>query len=265
MTAEQSKHSRLLDALAQAIAANGTNQHIDRLIDVVAAEVPHDLVTVTRYSATRMPEFIRHRRFSEDMVRRYLETYYVFDPFYAAWRNERRRGVVPLRSLASDEVKRGLYMAEFLAESEICDEVGVLLNDGEDWCLGIFLDRKNKPFRMSEIDQLRQRLTVVDALHLLHLRTREPNLVGTGTASGRGTTPMREPAIPDNLWTELSKRERELVQLILAGHPTATIAKRLGIAVGTVKNHRGAIYRKLDVTTERELFLQFFQHSPRQN
>ncbi|TGQ88614.1 response regulator transcription factor, partial [Mesorhizobium sp. M1C.F.Ca.ET.204.01.1.1] len=30
--------------------------------------------------------------------------------------------------------------------------------------------------------------------------------------------------------------------------------------VGTVKNHRRRIYEKLDITTERELFLQFFQH-----
>jgi len=48
--------------------------------------------------------------------------------------------------------------------------------------------------------------------------------------------------------------------LILAGHPTANIAERLGITVGTVKNHRRRIYEKLDITTERELFLQFFQH-----
>ena len=50
------------------------------------------------------------------------------------------------------------------------------------------------------------------------------------------------------------------MQLVLAGHPTATIAERLGIIVGTAKNHRRRIYEKLDITTEQELFLQFFQH-----
>ena len=69
-----------------------------------------------------------------------------------------------------------------------------------------------------------------------------------------------EPSIPVGLWPELSQRERELVQLVLAGHPTANIAERLGITVGTAKNHRRRIYEKLDITTERELFLQFFQH-----
>jgi DNA-binding CsgD family transcriptional regulator len=55
-------------------------------------------------------------------------------------------------------------------------------------------------------------------------------------------------------------RERELVDLILAGHPSATIADRLRITLGTVKNHRRRIYDKLDITTERELFLQYFEH-----
>ena len=39
------------------------------------------------------------------------------------------------------------------------------------------------------------------------------------------------------------------------------LAARLGIASGTVKNHRARIYEKLDITTERELFLHFFHRS----
>ena len=48
------------------------------------------------------------------------------------------------------------------------------------------------------------------------------------------------------------------MQLVLSGYPTATIASKLGISVGTTKNHRRKIYQKLDITTERELFLQYF-------
>lgn len=124
--------------LAQAISATGTDRHVDRLIDMIGAVVPQNLITVTRYSATRKPEFVKHRGYSDEMVARYLDTYYVFDPFYAYWRLNRRAGIVPLKSLADDAPKRGRYIAEFLAQSEICDEVGILLEDGDDWCLGIF-------------------------------------------------------------------------------------------------------------------------------
>ena len=76
--------------LARAIAATGSDEHVDRLIDLIGADIHHDLVTVTRYSATKVPEFVKHRRFSDEMVRRYLADYYVFDPFYACWRRERQ-------------------------------------------------------------------------------------------------------------------------------------------------------------------------------
>ncbi|RFC66810.1 MULTISPECIES: helix-turn-helix transcriptional regulator [Mesorhizobium] len=249
---------RVWTALSGAIGAAGTDSHIDRLIDLIGADIEHDLVTVTRYSATKTPQFVKHRRFSNAMVERYLADYYAFDPFYAWWRRERKPGIVPLKALADDEVKRGQYIAGFLAKSEICDEVGILLADGGDWCLGIFLDRTERPFRDSEIALLNERFPAFAALQLRDLESRQPE----DRQSEPGMKPLSEPRIPDGLWPELSDRERQLVQLILAGHPSATIAQRLGITVGTVKNHRRRIYEKLDITTERELFLQFFQAGP---
>lgn len=251
------------EPLATAIAATGTERHVDCLIDLIGADIPHDLVTVTRYSATRMPEFVKHRRFSDEMVRRYLENYYVYDPFYAQWRLKRRLGIVPLKRLADAEMKRGQYIAEFLAQSQICDEIGILLEDGGDWCLGIFLDRSARPYRESEIAVLEQRFPVFAALHALDTKARRPDFMRTAAPEAAGASPRREPIIPEDLWPELSPREKELVQLILSGHPTATIAQRLAITVGTAKNHRRRIYEKLDITTERELFLQFFQSQAR--
>lgn len=260
---DEMRGTGIWDRLAAAIAAVGTDEHVDRLIDLIGTDVAHDLVTVTRYSATQTPEFVKHRRFSDVMVRRYLDIYHVFDPFYAHWRRERRLGVVPLRSLADDEVKRGQYMAGFLAQSEILDEVGVLLDDGGDWCLGIFLDRtQRRPFRDQEIALLAERLPVFASLHALDVRARHSGFRRTAAPSGSGELP-RKPSIPPSLWPELSQRERELVQYVLAGHPTATIADRLGITIGTTKNHRRRIYEKLDITAERELFLQFFDFMSR--
>jgi DNA-binding CsgD family transcriptional regulator len=52
----------------------------------------------------------------------------------------------------------------------------------------------------------------------------------------------------------LTPRETEVVRLSLIGAPNALIAKKLGVSIGTVKNHRWRLYYKLDITTERELF-----------
>lgn len=63
--------------------------------------------------------------------------------------------------------------------------------------------------------------------------------------------------LPPSLAAALTEREREVVLLTLRGYPVAEIARKLGLSRGTVKNHRLAIYRKLDITTERELFAEY--------
>lgn len=46
----------------------------------------------------------------------------------------------------------------------------------------------------------------------------------------------------------LSPRERQVIDLVLEGLPSRTIAERLAIREGTVENHRTSIMRKLGVT-----------------
>jgi DNA-binding CsgD family transcriptional regulator len=253
-------NERVLERLAEAISSIGTQDHVNRLIDLIGELVPHDLITVVRYSASHRPEFVSHRRFSDVMVRKYLDIYYVYDPFYAFWREKRRPGIIPLRTLTTKELKRGQYIAEFLGQSVIRDEVGVLVEDGEDWCLGIFLDRKSRDFSKAEVEHLALHFPIFSALHALDIKTRRPGFLRTDepTIPGR-KPPTGDRKLPADLWPSLSARERELVELVLAGHPSATIATRLKITVGTVKNHRRRIYDKLDITTERELFLQYFE------
>jgi DNA-binding CsgD family transcriptional regulator len=69
-------------------------------------------------------------------------------------------------------------------------------------------------------------------------------------------TPTTED-LPASISDRLSEREREVVLLTLRGFPVIEIARRMGLSRGTVKNYRLAIYRKLDITTERELFGEF--------
>lgn len=57
------------------------------------------------------------------------------------------------------------------------------------------------------------------------------------------------------LWEEhqLSRRERMICGLILAGHPDKYIASRLGISFWTVRTHIGRIFKKCDVGSRIEL------------
>ncbi len=58
----------------------------------------------------------------------------------------------------------------------------------------------------------------------------------------------------------LTDREREIVQLILIGHSSKSIALTLGISLPTVKSHRRNVYSKLDISSQAELFSLFLLH-----
>ena len=63
--------------------------------------------------------------------------------------------------------------------------------------------------------------------------------------------------LPPQLSTPLTEREQQVTLKMLQGFPAIEIAKRLNLSRGTVKNYRLSIYRKLDITTERELFGEY--------
>lgn len=67
-------------------------------------------------------------------------------------------------------------------------------------------------------------------------------------------------AVSTFLRGRLTAREREIVRLMLSGHSIDDIAVQLRITRGTVKNHRGRLYRKLGLLYERQLFSLFLDH-----
>ena len=56
---------------------------------------------------------------------------------------------------------------------------------------------------------------------------------------------------------QLSRRESEVVQLILKGHSGKSICERLFISMPTLKSHRKNAYLKLGITNAQELFSLF--------
>jgi two-component system, LuxR family, response regulator DctR len=52
---------------------------------------------------------------------------------------------------------------------------------------------------------------------------------------------------------ELTEREREVMQLVVAGRPNKLIADELGISVRTVEVHRARVFEKMDVKSAVDL------------
>lgn len=73
-----------------------------------------------------------------------------------------------------------------------------------------------------------------------------------------GDPPPRvaDPVAPDPDM-QLTAREKQVFDLLMAGETTGCIAQKLKISKGTVKNNRLRIYRKADVTSDRALVQKF--------
>lgn len=70
-----------------------------------------------------------------------------------------------------------------------------------------------------------------------------PPTNGNGVVNGHA---HGAPPADDLADSPLTKREREILQLVADGHSTAEIARTLFISAKTVKNHLASIYSKLD-------------------
>jgi len=75
---------------------------------------------------------------------------------------------------------------------------------------------------------------------------------------------FQEPLAVTAEMAELSPREREILELLAAGHPNKIIADRLGLTDGTVRWHLRHVYDKLHVRSRTEAALKFRSTKPSQ-
>jgi DNA-binding CsgD family transcriptional regulator len=58
----------------------------------------------------------------------------------------------------------------------------------------------------------------------------------------------------------LTRRERDVVRMVLRGHSSESIGRHLEISTGTVKIHRKNLYGKLGISSQSELFSKFISY-----
>lgn len=95
----------------------------------------------------------------------------------------------------------------------------------------------------------------LDALEKVHQGEMWLNRSATARIFHRVTSPAAEADPLDYKLTLLTEREREIIALIAANHtePGKTIARRLNISEGTLRNHMTSIYAKLGVVNSNGL------------
>lgn len=83
-----------------------------------------------------------------------------------------------------------------------------------------------------------------------------PAAIRPNLFDGADTHPMRPPAPQPEAQTPLTARQHDVLRLLREGRSTKEIARRLNLAVPTVKTHLAALYRQLGARNRVEAVMK---------
>ena len=192
------------------------------------------------------------KRRGKTTLDRYVKGPFLLDPFYRAAQVEERFGVFRLQALAPIGFKDSEYFRTWYHECGFQDECGLLIKlDRGALNLALGMTDSSRRFSKRQVDRLKAVFPAVEALARRHWSQLTPTV----------ESPNLRRRLQESLSafgaSMLTRREQQVIELVLLGNSTRLVADKLGISAETVKLHRKHAYAKLDISSQAELFYLF--------
>ena len=236
------------------------------LDDLLMGLAPFDLSAIFGFPYDTRP-LVLHNGYrshaSEAALEAYLNGAYLLDPFYTASVQEHPAGLWRMRDVAPDS----FFDSEFYSSKEVhpcislqpgslVEEIGYLIPLRVGLTAVYSLMRsQGAPFSQSELASLAEVEPLVREIVRSHWRNLD------GPPKTVSINDVMEAAFTQFSHDKLTYQQRRIVRLVLRGHSNHSISQQLCLAEGTVKLHRQNIYKRLDISSQRELFAMFVQDS----
>jgi DNA-binding CsgD family transcriptional regulator len=249
-------------AIAAVVGRIGTPALPQSLDDMLASTAPFDLSAIFGFPFDQRPLLLHDgygNKASPEALEAYLAGAYLFDPFYTACTRNVAAGLWRMREVAPDAFfgsdfysSREVHPCISLQAGSLVEEIAFLvpLPTGITACYSLMRAR-GMPFSHDEMEAL---------------KTIEPIVRETIRAHFRDALAVPDPGRLEDLMETafaafcedvLTYRQRRIVQLILRGNSNHAIGAILNVTEGTVKMHRQNIYKRLNISSQRELFAMF--------
>lgn len=242
---------------------------VSRLDAAIRAVVHYDISVAFAYPDGREPILLfdgLKNVAPSSALEAYLRGTYLLDPFYLACSNQILPGLYRMATLAPDAFFDSEYFLTpavhpciSMESGSLAEEIGffIPLKTGLMATYSLMRSHGGVAFSDEEFDQLCTIEPMVRLALSRHWRfvsqTPEPPARQVWSIHGEAMEEAFERFAADRLTT----RQRLIVQLILRGHSNLSISLRLGITEGTAKIHRKAIYDRLNISSQSELFNMF--------
>ena len=251
-------------SLADMVGRIGDDDFCTSFADLCQTLTGYDSTVVIAFVRNEKPTLVFSNLSAQDespTLGPYFDGAYLLDPFYDLYKSGAEDGVYRLSDVAPESFDQTEYYRSYFKSTRIIDESALLARISEDIHLAVSLGlREGSAPREFKIQELRKLFPILLSAFKQHW-SRENQLaplLAAGETSGQFGSTLE--AAFSNFGSEhLTKRECEIVKLILKGHASKSIASLLDISVDTVKVHRKRFHAKLDISSQAELFSLFLE------
>ncbi|PSW23055.1 LuxR family transcriptional regulator [Photobacterium swingsii] len=265
---ELMKNTAWLTALTQTINAQNKANFASALVALIRHCADFDCVVILGYHRQRRPVYLYDAipQNRELLFQHYLNRSYVDDPFYRAFEEGLDEGVYLHEVLAAKLGINPDYVNEFYQSTGWSDEVGFVIPLDTERCvvinLGYLQAKASSVLTAEKKKQLRSLHEIFDVIAALSRQhwLNQSFLLADAPSNNAHIRDVVEQAIDEFGFAVLTGREHDVLKLIVQGFDSNAIAQRLGIGLGTVKNHRKKIYASLNVASVSELFGLFLNY-----
>lgn len=243
------------------IQSLGEPRFWEHLVQALSDCVPVDNWVAVKFERNNSPIVLGVTDAADEQSMRLFETYlqtaYLIDPFYIALRSSaklRQASFLTLAEIAPDQFTKTDYYQTYFRLNVMADEVQFIRHGTDDDWVSLSLGNANR-YTPTHLGLLRLVTPWVTALIGKHVAQQPPSM-----RREKLSEQSMKPALPA-LGSTLTAREQEVMYLLLSGHSSKLIGRKLGISDETVKVHRRHIYAKFNVSTHSQLFSIFLAQS----
>jgi DNA-binding CsgD family transcriptional regulator len=257
---------------ARLVGAIDRSDFAETLVNHLAERVAFDAATIFVHRRDQTPIHVFNNFAGEKAkkgIREYLEKTYALNPFFQAQRNGLASGVYRIRDLAPDVFFQSEFYNDYRIKVTSREEIGYVTQDWPeglaeidialrlDACetveLALYRYQRNGDFQDADLGLIEDELAFLLACFSAYWqRSRASHDQSDRLVPVRQVDPFGKGRI--------SSRERQVLELVLRGHSSESIASNLGISLATVKTHRKNSYEKLNISTQAELLNLYLRH-----
>jgi DNA-binding CsgD family transcriptional regulator len=249
--------------LGKSIDSLGNEIFPQILVDALESLTDFDYSVVFAYYQSERPLCLFHT-FSPSkrvvFVDDYLKGPYLLDPFFKACERQVDTGLYRLRDIAPDRFYQSEYYRSYYIQTGLSEEIcyTFYLSKGVAVVISLMRSGESSRFSARQFALLESVAPIIVSLAQRHWHD-VPDRFDLKTPAGEvhEERSLIEKTVAALFRRRITPRETQVVAQVLQGHSSESIAKNLGISVGTVRIHRRNIYAKLQISSQQELFAIF--------